>query len=287
MYPNHLASSGRLRAAQDAGAAQGVHATGQARGAPGRDSGGLRHKVHRAAQPGLLGAALLSDRRLCIRVEVLCRGDCQASASLGEVTHVFWRQQARGFQPQAWHRVACCRLALADAVNSCTHAPSEHATWSSRLHNQVSGIQERAGTCSGRRSVGCALSWQLLSSLAGVPVLSCASLAMAERPVVLQAAGGVGRRPQHGLADRTGMAPVQSCTAGHHVCLSKQRHTPWACTAALRCVGELSSATHAALLHRQRDEPILVCVCCLRNGPYICCCQLQPGRWLSASAQPG
>ncbi len=145
----------------------------------------------------------------------------------------------------------------------------------------------RAGTCSGRRSVGCALSWQLLSSLAGVPVLSCASLAMAERPVVLQAAGGVGRRPQHGLADRTGMAPVQSCTAGHHVCLSKQRHTPWACTAALRCVGELSSATHAALLHRQRDEPILVCVCCLRNGPYICCCQLQPGRWLSASAQPG
>jgi len=125
-----------------------------------------------------------------------------------------------------------------------------------------------------------ALCRQFLSNLAGILMLSCASLAMAERPVVLQAAGGVGRRPQHGLADRTGMAPVQSCTAGHHVCLSKQRHTPWACTAALRCVGELSSATHAALLHRQRDEPILVCVCCLRNGPYICCCQLQPGRWL-------
>jgi len=131
------ACSGRLRAAQDARAAQGLHAAGQARGAPGGDSGGLRHQIHRAAQPYLIGVAVSGDRPLCIRAEMPRRGDCEAPVCSEVVTRVCRRQQAQAFQPQAWHHVSRCRLSLAGMANSCKHALSERTTWSSRLHDQA------------------------------------------------------------------------------------------------------------------------------------------------------
>jgi len=179
-------------------------------------------------------------------------------------------------------RLGTTSLAAASVLaNSCKHALSERTTWSSRLHDQAHAAFRSAPA----HAPECAR----LGSCA----LPAISLQPGWDPDAQLRLARHGRAPGSPAGSRGCWTPPPAWPGRSHwhgscaVLHGRPPHVPeQTATHSLGLYAALNMC-RGALERNACGIAVPAANCCLHDGPHICRCQLQPGRWLSASAQPG